>query len=170
MHSQARFTLAGAHWDRARALMLLGRHAPAVADWDRALHWENGGRVWNIRAGRAEALAQSGKHAKAVAEADELLKEVKDAPDRVYWLAWVWSYAVAAADRDDKLADAERKRLAERYGARGVELLRQAGTAGHFKEPANLTELKSSPDLAPLRARADCKAWLAELEGAAKKD
>jgi hypothetical protein len=56
---------------------------------------------------------------------------------------------------DARLAAAERQRLAERYGDRAVELLRQVHTAGASKDPIFLSTLQKDKDLAPIRNRAD---------------
>jgi hypothetical protein len=80
--------------------------------------------------------------------------------DWLYDLACVYALARAAAK--------ERPALAERYGARAVELLRRAAGTGFFDDPAQRAHLKADPDLASVRGRADYRGFLGELPGEEK--
>jgi tetratricopeptide (TPR) repeat protein len=163
-HAQARTNLASAHWERALALNKLGRAADALPDWEKALALDGGERRPSILANRAESLARAGDHARAMTEAEALVAAKDARPAVVYWMAWVCAYAKTAAEKDGRLPPDERARLAGRYAARGVELLRRAHAAGHFKDPAVLRELRTAADLDALRQRPDFRTLLAEVE------
>jgi tetratricopeptide (TPR) repeat protein len=163
-HARARKMLGMAHWNRALALNRLGRAAEALADWEKALALDDGEGRGSILANRAESLARAGDHSRALTEAEALVAAKDVDPALVYWMAWVCTYAKTAAEKDGKLPPDERARLAERYASRGVALLRQAHTAGHFKDPNVLREFQTAPDLDPLRKRPEFQKLLAEVE------
>ena len=64
------------------------------------------------------------------------------------------------ADKDARLVDAERKKLARNYAEQALALLRQA-VAGGYKDVARM---KQDPDLEPLRAREEFRKLLVDLE------
>jgi tetratricopeptide (TPR) repeat protein len=156
----ARLYLWNAHRGRANALTRLARHGEAAQDWGRALELAAGPARPFLRLQKALALAHAGDHAQADAEADaeaDALAEAKDVnAGTLYDLACVYSLSSAAVKSDAKLAD--------RYAARAVELLRQAVAKG-WKD---IDHLKEDTDLDPLRSRDDYRKLLKELEEKAK--
>jgi serine/threonine-protein kinase len=162
--SVAREILAETYGGRAVALTGLGRHAESLRAIDRALQFAAAPQRDRLRLGRAAALARAGDHARATAEANALAQSKRLRGDTLYDLACVWSVASAAARRDTKLPTPDRDQLAERYTSRAIALLTKTLAAGYFKLPAKVEHLKKDKDLDPLRARADFKKLLAELE------
>jgi serine/threonine-protein kinase len=155
-HEDSRNKLRGAYWGRAIALGQLTRHADAVKDWDRALQLAAASSGDTLRLKRALALVRAGELTKAVAEADALTQGEKVPGGTLYDAACIYALAATRVPED--------ARLAEQHAARAVTQLRRAQAAGHFKEPANATQLKNDPDLNPLRQRDDFRKLLAELE------
>jgi hypothetical protein len=72
-------------------------------------------------------------------------------------LRWARVCAVASevARRDSRLSAEEQKRLAERYAARAVRLLESGRAKGELRTADEMEDLAKSPDLDPLRSRAD---------------
>jgi serine/threonine protein kinase/tetratricopeptide (TPR) repeat protein len=137
---------------RAETLVVLGRNAEALKDWDRGLELADGGVRNAYRLNRAWTLARLEEHARATAESDALT-ESPNAPAAVFYVAaCIYSLSAAAARADDKLAD--------RYATRAVELLRQAFAKG-FRD---VDLLKKARDLEPLRQRKDFQKLLKEME------
>jgi tetratricopeptide (TPR) repeat protein len=156
--------LRNVHWGRARALTRLGRHADALKDWDRALALDTGPtRNW-ILIGRAQTLARQGEHRRAVTETNTAVQKVPRSGPLLCDLARVYSLAAAAATKDPKLAEAERKKLAEGYAAKAMEWLNQAQREGVFKNAAVRHKVKKDADLDALRGRADFQKLLVALE------
>jgi serine/threonine-protein kinase len=153
---------------RGRTLAGLGRLAEAVRDCDQALALDNGKDRTHIRRMRAPILARAGEHARAVAEVDDLVRDKTASAEVLYDLACVCGLAAAAVRDDQRLATDERARLAERYGARAMELLRQVRDAGFFKTKARADQLNDDTDLAAVRSRADFQTLVSEVKGQAR--
>jgi serine/threonine-protein kinase len=150
---------------RTNRLNELKRYAEAVAVWDRALQRDRGTYRDKYRRGRAQTLALAGDHARATAEADELAR-APDLPGPAHWtLAFAFALSADAVAKDTSLDAAERGRRAEQYAARAVQLLLKVRDAGALTSPKDLTD---GDYLAALRARADFKKLLAEVEAQAK--
>ena len=133
--------LTASHRSRASACFFLGRHADAVAEWDRVLALSPPPKHPDVRAARVASLAQCGRTAEAVAEVDALtrLSDVWPAND---WYNFGCVYTTAIKERP--AAGAE-------YAPRAVAMLQRA-IAGGFKDAA---QLASDDSLDPLRGRAD---------------
>jgi len=152
----ARQFLSNTYQGRADALGLLGRHAEAIADWDRVLALEKGGNRTFFQLARALALARAGRHGEAVAEAAPLTPpRAKVTGARALYLE-VCIYALAAAQSNPQQA--------ETCARTALELLRQAKAAGHFDDPAHAEQLRTDPDLNSLRSREDFQKLLGELK------
>jgi tetratricopeptide (TPR) repeat protein len=135
-----------AHAERAEALDRLGRHAEALADWDRAIELAGPGKDGAFRCFR---LLSEGKPGEALATAETLADKPDLSADALYPLAR--ACGLAASDEDG----ARRER-----GAAGVlKLLRRSTALGYV--PSEW--MKHDPAFAPLRARKDFQALLAEL-------
>jgi serine/threonine protein kinase len=151
----ARQFLRNSHVSRAGALSLLGRHVEAVQDLDRAIALDEGPLRPTYRLCRAVALAYSGEDSKATSEVAEVLQSGSADADLLYNAACV--FAVLAAMAGDVP-------VAERYAARAVALLQDAVVRGY----QNGAHLRTNPDLARLRARADFQQLVADLEAKQK--
>ncbi len=163
-HSLARLLLSVTYEGRAKALADLGRYEEAVRDCEQSLLLDNGKDRAAIRATRAVLLARTKDHRQAAAEVEELARDDSLASGSRYDLACALSLAAAAVSEDARLAAAERQRLAERYGDRAVELLRQVHAPGASKDPIFLSKLQKDKDLTPIRNRADFQKLFAEPE------
>jgi serine/threonine-protein kinase len=163
-HMLSRLFLERAFWGRAEALSRLGRHAEAIADCDRALGLDDGSEGDQIRLDRAIVLARAGDHARSLAEADPLARSRTIPPaDRAYKLARLFARAAAAIGDDPKVAEIDRASRADMIAARAVGQLGQARHAGSFGNPESIVELRTDPDLNPLRARRDFQLFLMDV-------
>ena len=108
----------------------------------------------------ADILVKLGQHA-AAAQAAEGLAAVfpKDFRD-CYGAACYLAMCATLVEKDGKLSPEKRKELAQTYGKRGVQLLREAMKRGYRA----INQLKKDPELNPLRARADFGQLVRELE------
>jgi tetratricopeptide (TPR) repeat protein len=111
-------------------------------------------------------LLSLGDHRAASATAEELAKAALDPTSDTYNAACHLALCVPLAEKDDKLDEAERKKLVQQYRERAMQLLGQAVQNG-FKD---VQHLKTDPDLVPLRARADFQKLVAELEKKSRPD
>jgi eukaryotic-like serine/threonine-protein kinase len=144
----AKLFLSKCYFNRAVALDLLGKHAEALRDWDKAIEFCSVENRPSLRAGRATSRVQAGQVAEGVAEVAELTKSP-------FWPAAQWYdfacvYAVASGK------DADKK---DGYAVRAIELLQKAIKAG-YKDASHMAK---DTDLAPLRDRDDFRKLLAEL-------
>jgi serine/threonine protein kinase/tetratricopeptide (TPR) repeat protein len=104
-------------------------------------------------------------HARLATTADELARFGFDPAKDCYTAAGLFCRCMTLADKDTRLADARRRKLAQSYAGRALKLLRQAVAKG-FKDAAHMGQ---DPDLKPLSAREEFKKLLAELEAKSKK-
>jgi hypothetical protein len=65
---------------------------------------------------------------------------------------------------DDKLTPGDRDRLAERFAAMAVKVLRCAASVRYFDRAENRKDLDTRRDLDPLRARPDFRDFAAGLK------
>ncbi len=138
--------LRNAHWDRANALGQLGRHAEAVKDWQRAIDLERG------------AARDHLKLFLATSEMAEKLKTQANPSGAVlYEAAALHARAAAAAKAEDETD------LQTRYGQRALELLKEAKSAGWFREPQRIKQLKEDADFNGL-PRTDFTPFLDSLQ------
>ena len=148
---RARGSFLKAHSGRATARNMLGRHAEALKDYDKALEFDDGQFRLVLRVERALTLVRLKEYARAMTEADAVA-EARDANAAVtYDAACVFALCAGFAKEADQ---------AERHAARAVALLKRAVARG-FKDVAHL---KKDADLAALRARNDFQNLLKELE------
>jgi tetratricopeptide (TPR) repeat protein len=159
---EARQCLGQAHAGRAHALDHLGRHAEALADWDKALQQATEAQRPLRRLARAATLARLKRHAEAVAEAEAALPSQASGEER-YTAAVVCSLSAAAVGHDATLSEADRRRRADGYAGKAVALLAQARNAGYFEAEGPLALLQRDPDLDPLRSRPDFQKLLREV-------
>jgi serine/threonine-protein kinase len=140
-----------------------GRHAEAVADWDRVVELAEAKDVDRYRHHRALALARSGEYRRAVDEASSLARKANAAGDYGYNLACVWALSIEPARTDARLPTSEQAGLAERHALNAMALLRRLQTEGYFKDSQQAEWLGKDPDLKPLHSREDFRRLLSEL-------
>ena len=141
----------------------LKRPEEAAKDWKRLLDLSADQPNITMRLFRPSALAHRGEYVQAAAEMETLLAEGKVPPLNLFIFSYVYALRGAVA-KDARLSPAEQERLADRYGARSVGLLKKAQAAGYFDDPARLARMKGNEDFNPIRAREDFKKLLAEFE------
>jgi tetratricopeptide (TPR) repeat protein len=151
----ARAFLGNTHWGRASALGKLSRYSEAAEDWQRAAELNDGREQTALQRSRVDALARAGDHVRAAAEAGDLAAIEALPANTVYNLACVLSLCAAAVKDDTALAD--------RYGARALELLARARALGFFNAAANVEHLATDADLNALRERDDFRKFVEGL-------
>jgi serine/threonine-protein kinase len=114
----------------------------------------------------AATLLELGEHAGAAEAAADLARVAFEPASDPYKAAAFFSRCIPLPEKDGKLPEARRKELAQSYGDRALEALRQAVAKG-YKDAA---QMKKDPDLDPLRGRDDFQKLLAEVEAAAKPE
>jgi tetratricopeptide (TPR) repeat protein len=139
--------------DRAFTLMKLDRFEDAIKDWNRVLDLDDGSKRAQFRIRRALCWARVDP-TKAVAETKAVLQGDSPSPPIIYDAACV--YALCAARTEDAAR--------EMHAAQAVKMLTRAREQGYFKAPTRVTQMKTDPDLESLRARADFRKLLADLE------
>jgi hypothetical protein len=162
-HLQAREFLRMTYADRAEGRGRLGRHAEALADYDRALGLAEGEDRSLLRLGRAGALARLGEHARATSEASAVA-ESTDSGAAHYSAACAFALAAASARDDAALSRGDREALAERYASRALALLDSARRSDYFGDPAKLEALETGPDLEAIRSLAAFRALVQDAK------
>ena len=109
----------------------------------------------------AEVYGRAGDHAKAADAADELARFGYEPAADAYTAAWVAIRCAGTAQRDERLAEAERERLAGSYADRAVGHLRAAVRHG-FKDGARL---RKDPAFEALHPRSDFRELLRDIDG-----
>jgi tetratricopeptide (TPR) repeat protein len=156
--------LRNSHWGRATTLDVLGQHAEATRDWERALELDDGSARDELRAAFAGSRLRGSQKEKdsagclAAAAENESLQRTDT----------VWLYdaacfrgvtaAVILEDANTEAADAAR--LAREQGDLAMDWLHKAVAAGF----TDVDHLQQDSDLDALREREDFKKLLAELE------
>src|SRR5262249_13631701 len=144
--TQARKWLADGHASRAQAFSLLGRHAEANSDWDRAVECaDEPMRSW-YRMERTLVRARLGDHIAATQRGNDLIEDL-GLQNRRYLVSAASTYALSSRVvlQDESRTAPERAELSERYAATAVELLRKAAQRGY----KDVMHLKQNQDLDP---------------------
>jgi eukaryotic-like serine/threonine-protein kinase len=165
---RARMGLFDDYMGRGQALLQLGRREEAKRDWRRMLELSADQPEIRMRLYRPSPLADLGEHVRATTEMETLLAEGQAQPLDLYNFGYIYSRCSAVAAKDARLLPAEREKLADQYGRRAVELLRQAQAAGYFRDAGRLARMKQNKDLDAIRDRDDFKRLVAELEAIQK--
>jgi hypothetical protein len=155
--------LIDAHQQRAETLAQMEKYGDAVADWDRLVVLVPEKHTLFVRFTRADVLARAGAYLEAAAEVENLVK-LADTGEASYFLARVSALSAAAARKDSKRPEGERRDLSEQFGARAVQLLGDARDRGYFTNAANLSQLATDSDWQVVRERTDFKSLLRELQ------
>jgi tetratricopeptide (TPR) repeat protein len=111
----------------------------------------------------AEARLQLGDHAAAAQAVAEMPHPSAYDARLDLFAATVLARCIPLVEQDSTLTAENRQPLAESYGERAVTLIRQSLRS---RSASDLPRLKSDPNLAPLRQRADFQKLLGELEQA----
>jgi tetratricopeptide (TPR) repeat protein len=143
-------------WDRANALGQVGRHAAAIKDWQRAIQLDEGKERSSLQL--FLATAQMEVRLKAIR------KPAKPAAtaDLYYEAALVHAQAVTAAAKSSDPG------LQQQYATRALGLLKQARSAGFFRDRQRIDKLKKDSAFSPLRERAEFKQLLEGVEAGPK--
>jgi serine/threonine-protein kinase len=112
--------------------------------------------------GLADVDRQLGDHAALARHVNELVRVAPAHKDTSFDAAAELARAISLAEKDAKLADAERASLAASYGRRAMEYLQQAVAQGY----QNLDALEKDARLGPLRTREDFQALLQKVREA----
>jgi tetratricopeptide (TPR) repeat protein len=153
-----------AHYEAGRTQMQLGRHALALAAFNRAAELDQGELGPRLRMQRAFALARSGEHAAAAAEARAMREPARGVGPALYDLARTYGFCLTAVAADEKLSAADRMRLVEEYAAAALGLLEETKAAGYFAEPANVDELRADAAFQAISSRAEFRMLLDGLK------
>src|SRR5262249_50475451 len=108
----------------------------------------------------ATVLIALGEHADVALAASEMTRLFPDSAGQCYKAACFLAQCMTLADKDDKLSAEKRKELAQSYGDRAIELLRDAIGKG-FKDSE---QMNKDRDLDSLRSRDDFKKLVSELK------
>jgi tetratricopeptide (TPR) repeat protein len=159
-HTELRYNALNMHGSRANLFTSLGRHAEAVADWDRVLELNDipEDRL-AYRLSRIMALIRTADYARGVAEAEDLAglqsASIPMIGADLYNYACVFGLASTAASNDKSLEPAERKGRGDSYAGSALRWLERAAEAGFLNDAKNCEHARSDPDLAPLHGRAE---------------
>jgi tetratricopeptide (TPR) repeat protein len=159
-HMVARYRVYTTHGTRALVHEQLGHYTEAVRDWDRVIELSSEPDRTTQRAIRSGDLARAGEHGRASAEAKALAETPSVSNEILYHLAGVYALADVVARSDERLPSVERAATAERYAAAAIALLSRLKGAGYFQSAERLKELRTDPDLQPLRERAEFQKML----------
>ncbi len=148
------------HGSRANLLMSLGRHAEAVADWDRILELndEPADRV-TYRLFRVLCLVRTAHYQRGVDELNTLAADLPRSNPPVaadlYNVACALAVASATAAKDERVEPAERLRRSTSFADAAMSCLNRTSGLGFFNDAKNREQARTDVDLAALRNRAD---------------
>jgi eukaryotic-like serine/threonine-protein kinase len=151
-----------AYWGRAAALTSLKQYPDALADWDRTIELARKNQQHEFKLLRAEALVRSGNYRTAVQDADRLTPA--GSGNVFLRFARIYSLAAGSVGADEKLPPSERKKLADQYAARAIEILVAAHAKNHFKSPSSMGNLQEDPELQALRERPEFKKLISAVQ------
>jgi tetratricopeptide (TPR) repeat protein len=149
---------------RADALSRLGRHAEALAAWDRVMAATPETKRTSYELSRAEALMRAGQRGPALAPLAKLRPLAAGDGALLYRLAAL--YAAALALEAPELSAAERSRRTAEDVAAALALLEQARVAGYFLRPARASKLTMDPAWKMFRDRDDFGKFLRAVQAA----
>jgi len=151
---RAKGYLARTHFIRARGLNRLGRPQDAAAACDRAIALSGPRPAPMYQLLRAASLARAGDIRGAL-DAVESSGRGGTSPGDDFSRARARAQIAAAILRDGQLGEHKRRSMAEHQAALALTGLASARTAGLFHDPQHRDELRTDPDLDPLRTRAE---------------
>jgi serine/threonine-protein kinase len=160
---QAKGYLAQAQLVRARGLDRQGRPRDAVAAWDRAIALSGPQPAPMYQLLRAASLARAGD-IRAALDAVETSGGGSISPGDDFFRARARAQIVAAILRDGQLGERKRRSMAEHQATLALTDLASARTASLFHDPQHREDLRTDPDLDPLRTRAEFRLILLDVE------
>jgi serine/threonine protein kinase len=163
-HAVAKEYLGNALRGRAETRRRESHFADAIPDLERLLPLVNGPERGKAQVMLADCLIRTGDPARAMRECEPVEKTAADS-QTLESLARVYAVAPVAVVKDDRLSAAERDKLAERYEAHAVTLLRKSLSAGKGKKQS-FAGLERDADFASLRGRADFQKLAKEFAAA----
>jgi tetratricopeptide (TPR) repeat protein len=152
-HAVAKEYLGNALRGRAETRRRESRYSEAIPDLERLLPLVNGPERDKAQVMLADCLARTGDHARAMRQCEPVEKTAADS-ETLHSLARVYAVASVAVVKDNRLSAADRDKLAERYAAHSVSLLRKSLSVGKAKKQS-VAALERDADFASLRGRAD---------------
>jgi tetratricopeptide (TPR) repeat protein len=159
LDDQVKGSLGQLYVDRADTLNCQKRYAEALQDYDRAIHLGPTlvPDVQHLRAlTEGHLLVEKGEHARAAETAQAVAADAAVQGRTLLLAAELLGRCAATAGPEDERT--------EQYAARAVKLLRRAQSAGYFRPPLRVQQLKQDPELSPLRARSDFPELLSAVE------
>jgi hypothetical protein len=156
---------------RAEVETRLERFDDAEQNWQRALALATKEQAAPLRVGWANTIVRRGDHVRAVATAETATAKTATAdgagdPLATFLLARVYALAAASASKNSTtVAEADRVKLVEAYGATAIEVLVRAERQGAFARAARVEELESNADWAAVRSRPQFAALVTRLRG-----
>ena len=130
--------------------MLLGRHAEAIADWDRVVEFNDDPAVSaGYRLLRVLCLVRTAHYQRGVDEANALAAELTrsnppSAAD-LYNVACGFALASATAANDGRAETAERLRRSTSFEDAAMSWLNRAADLGFFTDPKNRKQARATP-------------------------
>jgi eukaryotic-like serine/threonine-protein kinase len=155
-----RYAALNLHGSRANLLMSVGRHAEAIADWDRVveLNDEPAERA-RYHLSRILCLVYTAHYQRGADEAKVLAAELTRSNPPVaadlYNVACALAVASATAAKDQRVEPAERLRRSTALADAAMSWLNRVAGLGFFSEARNREQARADVDLASLRNRAD---------------
>jgi tRNA A-37 threonylcarbamoyl transferase component Bud32/tetratricopeptide (TPR) repeat protein len=154
-YREARLCRSGVHYGLALLLEETGRPSEALSEWARAVEYTTGDArdeaLRNItRLERAEAQLRLGEKDRAFAEINQLgtVKDL-DGPTLLR-LAYLCCSALEASPQERR----------EELTALALNCLRRCRAKGYFEDAKRLDEVRTAPQLAPLRSRPEFRNFL----------
>jgi len=152
-----------AHRGRAVTLGQFGRARAALTDLERALELAEEPVRNELRILRALTLIAAGEYRRAVAEVETLSATPDLSLDDLYNLACVYTRSIKEARHDTGISKEQRAATVKDYADNALEILRRLSATGYFKDAGRREQLRTDPDLEPLR---DLEAFRTLLAGA----
>jgi tetratricopeptide (TPR) repeat protein len=152
-HAVAKEYLGNALRGRAETRRRESHFADAIPDLERLLPLVNGSERGKAQVMLADCLVRTGDHARATRECEPVEKTAADS-ENLESLARVYAVASVVVVKDNHLSAADRDKLAERYVAHAVSLLRKSLSAAKAKKQS-VAGLERDADFASLHGRAD---------------
>eukprot|EP00913_Durusdinium_trenchii_P028498 g26726.t1 len=149
-HRVAGSYLRNACFARAEANDQLGRYRAAVADWEKALHLDNGQLRFTIARSMCLSQARSGEYEKAMELAKAISRRAKTTKT-LYRVACALAVCSQAAANDKQRPPAERRQRASAHIALAMELLERIAAKGDLKHASVRHALARDPALDGLR-------------------
>jgi hypothetical protein len=157
---------------RAVLLFQTGHQAEAATALEQAMRFDRGRyrhlleffrALTQARGAGQDSPAYGTYYEQATAEAHTLAATGPLSGNACYVLAMVFTLSAKTVSQETSLPHAERDKRTERYTTEALAFLTKARTAGYFRLPGRIEQLKKDQEFAPLRKRADFHQLVNEL-------